>query len=130
MLPRRLPTILPAMTLADAIDTTCLHRVAARTGERTAFATTHPCRAPHHTISHVGLIGGGHLPTPGEGARAPTAGAAWMNCRSASGMSSRSCDNHLRRVSYTYNLTGVLDLNFLASFAVRLLSFRGSARGR
>jgi magnesium chelatase family protein len=65
MLARRLTTILPAMTLAEAIETTRVHRVAARIGERTALATTRPCRA-HHTISAVGLIGGGHVPMPGE----------------------------------------------------------------
>jgi magnesium chelatase family protein len=59
-------TILQAMTLAEAIETTRLHRVAGRTGDRTAVVTTRPCRAPHHTISDAGLIGGGHVPMPGE----------------------------------------------------------------
>jgi magnesium chelatase family protein len=63
---RRLTTILPAMTLPEAIDTTCIHRVAGLTGERTACVTTRPFRAPHHTISDVGLIGGGQVPMPGE----------------------------------------------------------------
>jgi magnesium chelatase family protein len=54
------------MTLAEAIATTRLHRVAGRTGDRTAWVTTRPCRAPHHTISDVGLIGGGDAPMPGE----------------------------------------------------------------
>jgi magnesium chelatase family protein len=66
MLARRLTTILPAMTLAEALDTTRIHRVAGRTGERAAFVTTRPCRAPHHTISDIGLIGGGQIPMPGE----------------------------------------------------------------
>jgi magnesium chelatase family protein len=65
-LARRLTTILPAMTLAEAIDTTRIHRVAGLTGDRTAFLTTRPFRAPHHTISDVGLIGGGQVPMPGE----------------------------------------------------------------
>jgi magnesium chelatase family protein len=59
MLARRLTPILPAMTLAEAIETTCIHRVAGLTGDRAAFVTTWPLRAPHHTISAVGLIGGG-----------------------------------------------------------------------
>jgi magnesium chelatase family protein len=46
MLARRLTTILPAMTLAKAIDATRIHRVAGRTGARTAIVTTRPCRAP------------------------------------------------------------------------------------
>jgi magnesium chelatase family protein len=66
MLARRLTTILPAMTLAEAIETTRIHRVAGRTGGRTALVTTRPCRAPHHTISDAGLIGGGHVPTSGD----------------------------------------------------------------
>jgi magnesium chelatase family protein len=66
MLARRLTTILPAMSLAEAIETTCIHSVAGLTGARTALVTTRPFRAPHHTISDVGLIGGGHIPTPGE----------------------------------------------------------------
>ncbi len=66
MLARRLTTILPAMSLAEAIETTCIHRVAGLTGARTALVTSRPFRAPHHTISDVGLIGGGHIPTPGE----------------------------------------------------------------
>jgi magnesium chelatase family protein len=66
MLAWRLTTIQPAMMLPKAIDTTCLHRVAGLTSDRTALVTTRPFRAPHHTISDVGLIGGGHAPMPGE----------------------------------------------------------------
>jgi magnesium chelatase family protein len=71
MLARRLTTILPQMTLAEAIDTPRIHRVAGLTGERTAGATTRPFRGPHHTISDVGLIGGGQVPMPGEVSLAP-----------------------------------------------------------
>jgi magnesium chelatase family protein len=51
MLARRLTAILPAMTLAEAIETTPIHRVAGLTGDRTALVTTRPCRAPHQTIA-------------------------------------------------------------------------------
>jgi magnesium chelatase family protein len=61
-----LAAILPAMTLADALDTMHIHRVADRTGDRTALVTTRPCRAPHHTSSDAGLIGGGAVPMPGD----------------------------------------------------------------
>ena len=61
VLTRWLTSILPAMTLAEAMD-----RVIGLTGARTAVVTTRPFRAPHHTISDVGLIGGGHVPMPGE----------------------------------------------------------------
>src|ERR671919_469821 len=70
MLARRLTTILPAMTLAEAIDTTRIHSVAGLTGDRTALVTSRPFCAPHHTISDAGLIGGGHMPMPGEVSRA------------------------------------------------------------
>jgi magnesium chelatase family protein len=53
------------MTLAEAMETTRIHRVAGLTGDRTALVTTRPFRAPHHTISDVGLIGGGNIPMPG-----------------------------------------------------------------
>jgi magnesium chelatase family protein len=66
MLARHLTTILPGMTLAEAIETTRIHRVAGRTGARTALAARRLFRAPHHTISDVGLIGVGHEPMPGE----------------------------------------------------------------
>jgi predicted ATPase with chaperone activity len=51
MLARRLTTIVPGMSLAEALETTRTHRVAGRTGDRTALVTTRPCRAPHHPIS-------------------------------------------------------------------------------
>jgi magnesium chelatase family protein len=66
MLARRVTTILPAMALAEAIETTRIYSVAGLTGDRTAWVTTRPCRAPHHPISDAGLIGGGHVPMPGE----------------------------------------------------------------
>jgi magnesium chelatase family protein len=66
VLARRLATLLPGITLAEAIVTTRIHRVAGRTGDRTALVTSRPFRAPHHTISDAGLIGGGHVPMPGE----------------------------------------------------------------
>jgi predicted ATPase with chaperone activity len=54
------------MTLAEAIETTRIHSVAGLTGDRTALVTTRPCRAPHHTISDAGRIGGGQVPLPGD----------------------------------------------------------------
>jgi Magnesium chelatase, subunit ChlI len=66
MLARWLTTILPAMTLAEAIETTRIHRVAGLTGGRTALVTTRPCRARHHTISDVGRIGSGCIVVQGE----------------------------------------------------------------
>jgi hypothetical protein len=54
--------------------------------------------------------------------------SSWMNCPSSDARSWRSCASRSRRVSYTYNLTGVLNLNLLETLAVRLLSLRGSGR--
>jgi magnesium chelatase family protein len=85
MLARRLTTILPAMTLAEAIETTRIHHVAGRTGDRTAWVTTRPCRAPHHTISDAGLIGGGHVPMPGDVSR------AYLDIRSLDALSEFRC---------------------------------------
>jgi len=66
MLARRLPTILPAMTLDEALETTKIHSVAGTLGLGQALCSVRPFRAPHHTISDAGLIGGGSYPRPGE----------------------------------------------------------------
>ena len=65
MLAKRLATILPALTLAEAIETTRVHSVMGLMDGR-ALVVTRPFRSPHHTISDAGLIGGGTLPKPGE----------------------------------------------------------------
>jgi len=65
MLAKRLPTILPPITFEEALETTKIHSVAGFTDAR-GLLTTRPFRAPHHTISDAGLIGGGSLPRPGE----------------------------------------------------------------
>ena len=54
------------MPLAEAMEITRIHRVAGLTGDRTALVTTRPFRAPHQTLSDAGLIGGGHVPMPGD----------------------------------------------------------------
>ncbi|MBL0740211.1 YifB family Mg chelatase-like AAA ATPase [Chryseolinea lacunae] len=66
MLAKRLPTILPPLTLHEALETTKIHSVAGRLGKQTSLLTTRPFRAPHHTISDVALVGGGGNPQPGE----------------------------------------------------------------
>lgn len=66
MLAKRLPTILPPLSLYEALDTTRIHSVAGKTGNLNALITVRPFRAPHHTISDVALVGGGTLPQPGE----------------------------------------------------------------
>jgi len=66
MLARRLPTILPSMTLDEALETTKIHSVAGVLQPGQSLCTMRPFRAPHHTISDAGLIGGGSNPRPGE----------------------------------------------------------------
>lgn len=66
MLARRLPTILPPLTLHEALDTTKIHSVSGILPDNSALVTTRPFRAPHHTISDVALVGGGSDPMPGE----------------------------------------------------------------
>jgi len=66
MLAQRLTTILPAMTLAEAIETTCIHRLASLTGAHPALVRTRPSRGPHHILSDAGLICGGQVPMPGD----------------------------------------------------------------
>ncbi len=66
MLAKRLPTILPPMTLHEALETTKIHSVAGKLGENASLLAHRPFRSPHHTISDVALVGGGQAPQPGE----------------------------------------------------------------
>lgn len=66
MLARRLPTILPPMTIEEALETTKIHSVAGKIQNNNSLITTRPFRSPHHTISNVALVGGGSWPQPGE----------------------------------------------------------------
>ncbi|HMQ90761.1 MAG TPA: YifB family Mg chelatase-like AAA ATPase [Flavilitoribacter sp.] len=66
MLARRLPTILPPLTLHEALETTKIHSVAGKLPANSSLVSQRPFRAPHHTISDVALVGGGSNPAPGE----------------------------------------------------------------
>lgn len=66
MLAKRIPGILPEFTLDEALETTKIHSVAGKLPADTALIINRPFRSPHHTISDAGLIGGGHIPKPGE----------------------------------------------------------------
>jgi magnesium chelatase family protein len=66
MLARRLPTILPRMTFAEAIETTKIYSIMGLLDRGRALIAQRPFRSPHHTISDIGLIGGGNSPKPGE----------------------------------------------------------------
>ena len=66
MLARRMPTILPPMSLEEALETTKIHSVAGKIGTHKGLMSCRPFRAPHHLASQVALIGGGQSPQPGE----------------------------------------------------------------
>jgi magnesium chelatase family protein len=66
MLARRLPTILPPMTIEESLETTKVHSVVGLIPQDRALTVIRPFRTPHHTISDAGLIGGGQIPRPGE----------------------------------------------------------------
>ena len=66
MLAKRLPSILPPMTLHEALETTKIHSVVGRIGTQKGLIAQRPFRSPHHTISNVALVGGGSYPQPGE----------------------------------------------------------------
>lgn len=66
MLAKRLPTILPPLTLSESLETTKIHSVSGNLKAKDALLTNRPFRAPHHTISDVAMVGGGSNPQPGE----------------------------------------------------------------
>ncbi len=66
MIAKRLPSILPPLTLDEALETTKIHSVAGKMQNNTSLITKRPFRSPHHTISDVALVGGGSFPQPGE----------------------------------------------------------------
>lgn len=66
MMARRLPSILPPLSLAESLETTQIHSVAGKLKGGTGLITERPFRAPHHTVSQVALVGGGANPQPGE----------------------------------------------------------------
>ncbi|MFT7299251.1 MAG: magnesium chelatase family protein, partial [Sphingobacteriales bacterium] len=66
MLAKRMPGILPPLTLQEALETTKIHSVAGKLGDNVGLVRTRPFRSPHHTSSDVAMVGGGSSPQPGE----------------------------------------------------------------
>src|SRR5204862_4552125 len=65
-LPRRILTMMPPMSLEEALDSTKIHSIADFLSGDRSFVSTRPFRSPHHTVSDIGLLGGGTFPNPGE----------------------------------------------------------------
>ncbi|HEY9543451.1 YifB family Mg chelatase-like AAA ATPase [Prevotella sp.] len=66
MMAKRLPSILPPLSLSESLETTQIHSIAGKTGQNTSLISQRPFRSPHHTISEAALVGGGNNPQPGE----------------------------------------------------------------
>lgn len=66
MMAKRLPSILPPLSLGESLETTKIHSVAGKLGKDTSLIAQRPFRSPHHTISQVAMVGGGTFPQPGE----------------------------------------------------------------
>lgn len=66
MMAKRLPSILPPLTLSESLETTQIHSIAGKLGKNVSLISQRPFRSPHHTISQVALVGGGATPQPGE----------------------------------------------------------------
>jgi len=84
MLAKRLPSILPPLTLEEALESTKIHSVAGKLSEETILITKRPFRSPHHTISDAALVGGGSTPQPGEISLAHNGVYFLMNCQNSS----------------------------------------------
>ncbi len=85
MLAKRVPGILPPLTLKEALETTKIHSVAGRIGTETSLMTVRPFRSPHHTISDVALVGGGAIPNQEKFLLRTTVCYFWMKCLSLNG---------------------------------------------
>ena len=66
MMAKRLPSILPPLSLGESLETTKIHSVAGKLGRNSSLISQRPFRDPHHTISQVAMVGGGSFPQPGE----------------------------------------------------------------
>ena len=91
MLAKAIPGILPRMSFEEMLETTKIHSIAGLIREGEGLLRERPCRAPHHTMSFVGLAGGGATPQPGRSAWPTTASSSWTSCRRLKSGAWRSC---------------------------------------
>lgn len=93
MLARRLPSILPLLESEEAIETTRIHSVAGQLAQDRPLLAVRPFRAPHHSISDAGLVGGGAVPKPGKSPLRITACCFWTSLPNSNGACLRDCGN-------------------------------------
>jgi magnesium chelatase family protein len=98
MLARRLPTILPVLNEEEILEVTAIHSIAGLLGDTSRGAIDRPFRAPHHSVSTAGLIGGGSSPRPGEVSLSHHGVSFSMSCSSFRDTRSRRCVSPWRRV--------------------------------
>lgn len=97
LLARALPGILPPLSFEEALEVTRIYSIAGLLDPDTPLVTRRPFRAPHHTISYAGMVGGGHgTPGPGRSPLPTTGSCSWMSSRSSTAASSRPCASRSR----------------------------------
>ena len=108
MLARRIPSVMPAMCLEEALETTRIHSVAGLLPLKTPLITRRPFRAPHHHITNAGLIGGGAMPRPGEISLAHNGVLFLDSCPNSGVRHSSSFDSPLRKAPSPWRVPGSL----------------------
>lgn len=93
MMAKRLPGILPPLSLGESLETTKIHSVAGKLGKDSSLIATRPFRSPHHTISQVAMVGGGANPQPGEISLAHHGVLFWMSYRNSTAVCSKCSGN-------------------------------------
>lgn len=96
MMAKRLPSILPPLSLGESLETTQIHSIAGKLGKGMSLISQRPFRAPHHTISEVALVGGGATPQPGEISLATTEFYLQTSCPSLTKQPLKYCVNPLK----------------------------------
>jgi len=91
LLARSIPSILPTMTVEEALEVTKIYSIAGLLPPDTPLIRHRPFRAPYHTISNAGLVGGGHWPRPGEISLAHRGCSSWTSCPNSARARWRGC---------------------------------------
>ncbi len=102
MLAQRLPTILPPLNPEEALETSKIHSVCGLLKRGNGLVARRPFRAPHHTISDAGLMGGGANITPGKCPWPTTACSFWTNCRSSAAPRWKLCGNRWNPARWSF----------------------------